>query len=48
MDNNETNRTIMNIRIDRDLKKEFRIKTIEEGTTMSEIIMSYIREYLKK
>ena len=38
---------IMNIRIDENLKQKFRIKTIQEKTTMSEVITNYIENYLK-
>lgn len=39
---------LMNIRIDKDLRNEFRIKTIRENTTMSEVLMNFIRKYLEQ
>jgi len=39
--------TVMNIRIDKDLKRQFRIKAEKNQTTMSEVMKSCINEYLK-
>ena len=33
-------------RIDADLRENFRIKTIRDGTTMAEVIEQYIKKYL--
>lgn len=33
-------------RIDVDLRENFRIKTIRDGTTMAEVIEQYIKKYL--
>ena len=38
---------LMNIRIEDELKEAFRIKTIKEKTTMSDVITGFIKEYLK-
>ena len=35
-------------RIDADLREDFRIKTIQEGTTMAEVVEDFIKDYLKK
>lgn len=45
---NEEENGIMNIRIDNELRKKFKMKTINENTTMSEVLINYIKEYLKK
>ena len=42
----EKAKMIMNIRIDEDLKERFRIKTIKEKTTMSDVITRAIERYL--
>lgn len=34
-------------KIDKDLKKEFNIKCIENNTNMSEVIVEHIRKYVK-
>ena len=34
-------------KIDKDLKKEFNIKCIENNTNMSEVIVKHIRKYVK-
>lgn len=34
-------------KIDKDLKKGFNIKCIENNTNMSEVIVEYIKEYVK-
>ena len=34
--------------IDKDLKKEFNIKCIENNTNMSEAIVDFIKEYINK
>ena len=39
---------LMNIRIDKNLRNEFRIKTIRENTTMSEVLMDFIKKYLEQ
>lgn len=38
---------LMNIRIEDELREAFRIKTIKEKTTMSDVITGFIKEYLK-
>lgn len=38
---------LMNIRIEDSLREQFRIKTIQEKTTMSEVITDAIKKYLK-
>ena len=35
-------------RIDADLRENFRIKTIQKGTTMAEVVEDLIKDYLKK
>lgn len=34
-------------KIDKELKKEFNIKCIENNTNMSEVMVEHIREYVK-
>lgn len=41
-------KVLMNVRIDPMLREEFRIKTIKEKTSMSEMMTEFIKEYLKK
>lgn len=35
-------------RIDPDLREDFRIKTIQKGTTMAEVVEDLIKNYLKE
>lgn len=39
---------LMNVRIDEELRDEFRIKTIRDKTTMSQEITKFIEAYLEK
>lgn len=41
-------KALMNIRIQDSLKEKFKIKTIQEKTTMSEVITEAIKKYLEK
>lgn len=36
------------MKINSDLKKEFNIKCIQNGTSMSKVLKDYIKEYIKK
>lgn len=45
MDKNTTDK--INIVIDSDLKKQFNIKCIENGTDMSKVLKSFIKEYVR-
>ena len=40
-------KVLMNVRIEDDLREAFRIKTIKEKTSMSEVITEAIKKYLK-
>lgn len=40
-------KTLMNIRIDEDLRNEFKEKTEERSTTMSKVIINSIKRYVK-
>lgn len=37
----------INLVIDATLHEQFKIKTVTEGTSMTDVIVFYIREYLK-
>lgn len=45
MEKNTTDK--INIVIDSELKKQFNIKCIENGTDMSKVLKSFIKEYIR-
>ena len=38
----------MNLRIEENLKNQFKIATIKNNTTMTDAIMNFIREYIQE
>lgn len=50
MQNNEekSNKVGLLTRIDANLREDFRIKTIKNGTTMAEVVEECIKDYLKE
>lgn len=46
--NNENDSVLMNLRIDEELRKKFKIKTLENDTTMTEAIVDFIKKYVNK
>lgn len=43
-----TNMSALYMVIDSDLKKEFSIKCIENGTSMTNTLISFVKEYVSK
>jgi len=39
---------IFNCKIDRELRDKFKIKTIEEQTTMADIVIDAVKKYVKE
>lgn len=46
--NNENDSVLMNLRINEELKKQFKIKTLENNTTMTETLIDFITEYINR
>ena len=40
-------KTLMNLRIDEDLRNKFKEKTEEKDTTMSKVTIEFIKKYVK-
>lgn len=45
---NKTEKVGLLTRIDPELREDFRIKTIQKGTTMAEVVEQWIKEYLNE
>lgn len=45
---NEENLVIFNCKIEPDLREKFKIKTIQDKTTMAEVVINAIKEYIKE
>lgn len=41
------NLVIFNVKIDEELRDEFKIKTIQDKRTMTDVVISAIKEYVK-
>lgn len=41
-------KTLMNLRIDKDLRKKFKEKVEQKNTTMSEVTIDFIKKYIEK
>lgn len=46
--NNENDSVLMNLRIDEELKTKLRLKTIKEKTTMTDVILNFIKKYVEE
>lgn len=46
--NNDNDSVLMNLRINEELKKQFKIKTLENNTTMTEALIDFITEYINR
>ena len=44
----KNNLVIFNFKIEEELRDKFKIKTIQDKTTMTEVVMSAIKEYIKE
>lgn len=44
----KTSKTLMNLRIDKNLRERFKEKVEQEKTTMSEVTIDFIRKYIEK
>ena len=44
----KTLNTLINLRIDEELKNQFKEKTKQENTTMSKVTIGFIKKYVKK
>lgn len=42
------NLIIFNLKMDEELRDKFKIKTIQNKTTMTDVVISAIKEYLKE